>query len=273
MTGFSGLLRSGLCICAILAVAAGCSGSQTQSNALVPGQSGTAAEQLSRLGVGSTMAADLQSSDLLYVADSKDGSVRVYSFPEGKPQGRLLDVGAGALCSGRNGDVVALAGSEILKYAHGGTRPISELHNPFGGSQQGCALDPTSGDLAVSGSSAAQSGVAIFTGAKGAATIYAAPRNGGYASLAYDNDGNLFAQTNSGNLVELARNAKRFREVDWGGARPPHAGAIQWDGKYLAIAGDATILRYSISGYRASPAGKVALESVAAASFEIYNGK
>ena len=85
MQDFSRLLRSGLSFCAILAVAAGCSGSQTQTSALVPGQSGTTAAQLSRLGVGSSMAPDVQSSDLLYVGDPKDGSVRVYSFPSGKP--------------------------------------------------------------------------------------------------------------------------------------------------------------------------------------------
>lgn len=273
MTAFSVLLRGKLCVCAILAVAAGCSGSQTQTSALVPGESGAAAAQLSRLGVGSSMADDVASSDLLYVADSKDDSVRVYSFPAGKLQGRLVNVRAGALCSGRNGEVVAPAGSEILKYAHGGTRPIEELHDPFAGSQQFCALDPLTGDLAVSGGSAARSGVALFAGAKGAATIYAAPSNAVYASLTYDNDGNLFAQTNSGNLFELARNAKRFKEVDWGGVRPPRAGAIRWDGKYLAIASDATILRYAVSGYRASPAGKTALETVIGASFEISRGK
>ncbi|HEY1883252.1 MAG TPA: hypothetical protein VGG51_09475 [Candidatus Cybelea sp.] len=273
MTAFSGLLRGSFCACAILTVAAGCSGSQTQTGALVPAESGAAATQLSRLGVGSSMAPDVASSDLLYVADSKDDSVRVYSFPAGKPQGRLAGVRADALCSGRDGDVVAPARSEVLRYAHGGTRPIGELHSPFSSAQQFCAIDPATGDVAVSGSSATQSGVAIFARAKGPATIYAAPRNGGYVSLAYDNDGDLFAQTNAGILVELARNAKRFRAVDWGGAQPPHAGAIQWDGKYLAIASDATILRYAVSGYRASPAGRVALESVVGRPFEIYNGK
>jgi hypothetical protein len=274
MQDFSRLLRSGLSFCAILAVAAGCSGSQTQTSALVPGQSGTAAAQLSRLGVGSSMAPDVQSSDLLYVGDSKDGSVRVYSFPSGKPQGRLLDVGAGALCAGKGGDVIAPAGNEILRYAHGGTRPIAVLHAPFGGSQQSCAVDPATGDLAVSGSSAAQSGVAVFAGAKGTATSYTAPHDGRYASLAYDNDGNLFAETNSGNLVELARNGERFREVEWGGARPPRLGAIQWDGEYLAIASDAAIFRYTVSGYRASPAGKTLLESAASGGrFNIYKGK
>jgi len=271
---FSGLLRNGLGVWAMLTLAAACSGSQTQTSTLVPGQSGITAAQLSRLGVGSSMAADVQSSDLLYAADAKDGSVRIYSFPAGKPQGRLLDVAANALCAGTNGDVFAATGSEILKYVHGGTRPAAVLHGPFGDSRQFCAVDSANGNLAVSGSSAAQSGVAIFAGAKGAATIYAAPRNGGYASLAYDNDGNLFAQTNSGNLFELVKNGKRFIRVDWAEARPPHAGAIQWDGKYLAVASGATILRYAVSGYRASPAGKTALESIASgAQIGIYEGK
>src|SRR5271165_6559478 len=102
MKAFSELVRCAVSACAILAIAAGCGGSQTQTNSLVPGQSNAATAELVRLGVGSSMAAGAQSSDLLYVADSKDGSVNVYTFPQGRPQGRLLNVRANALCAGKN---------------------------------------------------------------------------------------------------------------------------------------------------------------------------
>ncbi len=182
MKAFSGLLRGGLSACAVLAIVSGCGGSQTQTNALVPGQSNAATAELGRLGVGSSMAADAQSSDLLYVADAKDGSVHVYSYPAGKPQGRLLDVRANALCAGKNGDVFAPAGNEVLRYAHGGTRPIAVLHDPLGTAPQFCAVDSTTGNLAVSGGSATQSGVAIYAAAKGGPTIYAGRNDARYGS-------------------------------------------------------------------------------------------
>ena len=203
----------------------GCGGSQTQTNALVPGQSNAATAELGRLGVGSSMAADAQSSDLLYVADAKDGSVHVYSYPAGKPQGRLLDVRANALCAGKNGDVFAPAGNEVLRYAHGGTRPIAVLHDPLGDAPQSCAVDSATGNLAVSGGSATQSGIAIYVAAKGSPTIYAGRNDARYGSVAYDNDGNLFALTAAGKVVELANGGKRFRELGWSGA-PPAAGRL-----------------------------------------------
>jgi PQQ enzyme repeat len=273
MKAFSGLVRGGLSACAILAVGTGCGGSQTQNTSLVPGQSNAATAELSRLGVGSSMATDAGSSDLLYVADAKDGSVYVYSYPAGKPQGRILDVRADALCSSHNGDVFAPAGGEILQYAHGGTRPIAELHKPRGGAAAFCTVDPTSGNLAVSIGSGSQSRVAIYAGAKGGPKIYSARNGGGFGSVAYDNDGNLFVHTSAGNLAELPKDGSRFNSVEWSGA-PPRLGAIQWDGKYLAVSDGAKILRYAVSGYRAVPAGEIALKGAAGApQFWIHKGK
>jgi hypothetical protein len=257
---FSRLMRSGLSACAILVIAAGCGGSQNQTTSLVPGQSNQAAAELGRLGVGSSMSDDAQPSDLLYVADSKDGSVRVFSYPAGKPQGRLLSVRANALCAARNGDVFAPAGNEIARYSHGGTRQLELLHDPLGGTAQVCAVDAATGNLAVTGNSDTQSGVAIYAGAKGTPAVYAARNNDGYESLTYDSDGDLFAWTAAGDLVELAKGAKRFRVVDWDGARPARAGSIQWDGKYIVVASDATLLRYAVTGYQAQAAGRIALD-------------
>jgi len=273
MKAFSGFLRGGLSAGAFLAMVSGCGGSQTQTNALVPGQSNAATSELGRLGVGSSMVADAQSNDLLYVADAKDGSVHVYSFPGGKPQGRLLDVRANALCAGKNGDVFAPAGNAVLRYAHGGTRPIAVLHDQLAGAPQFCAVDSTTGNLAVSGASASQSGVAIYADAKGSPTIYAGRNDARYGSLAYDDDGNLFALTAAGKVVELAQGGKRFRELDWSGAHPA-AGSIQWDGKYLAVASDAKISRFTVSGYQATPAGEIAIKGAAnVPQFWIHKGK
>ncbi len=257
---FSRLMRVGLSACAIVVIAAGCGGSQNQTTSLVPGQSSPATAELGRLGVGSTMSDDANPSDLLYVADSKDGSVRVFSYPAGKPEGRLLNVRANALCAARNGDVFAPAGNEIAHYAHGGTRQIEVLHDPLGGADQFCAADPATGTLAVTGNSDTQSGVAIYAGAKSTPAVYAARNGNGYESLTYDGDSDLFVGTAAGDLLELVKGAKRFRVVHWNGARPAHLGSIQWDGRYLVVASDSTLLRYAVTGYQAKPAGTIALD-------------
>jgi uncharacterized membrane protein len=46
-------------------------------------------------------------------------------------------------------------------------------------------VDPATGDLAVSGSSAAQSGIAVFAGAKGTATSYVAAHDGAFFKFAW----------------------------------------------------------------------------------------
>ena len=276
MKALSGLVRYALGACTVLAVAAGCGGSQNQTSTLVPGQSNAATAELGRLGVGSSMSADAPTRDLLYVADSKDGSVYVYSYPEAKPQGRLLDVHAAGLCAGKNGDVFMLAGNDVLQYAHGGTRPIAALRNPLGGAAQFCSVDPVTGNLAVSGGASAHSGVAIYAGAKGGPKIYASREGAGlpYGAVAYDNDGNLFVQTAARGLAELPVGAARMREIAWNGAHPPLTGSIQWDGKYLAVASGATILRYTIAGSAAAPAGEIPLRGAASAQqFWIHGGK
>lgn len=265
--------RRAVAATALLALAAACSGGQTQTSELVPGQSGGPATELARLGVGSSMDAGLESTDLLYVADSKDGSVRVYSYPGGKPRGKLLNVGANGLCAGKGGDVVALADKDVLRYAHGGTRPLAVLRDPYGGSRQFCSVDPSSGNVAVSGRSAAGSGITVWAGTKLAARFEAQKRDSGYGPLAYDDRGDLFVLTDSGRLLELTKGAAQFEEVAWGQGRPHEVSAIQWDGKYLAVASDAAILQYSVADFQAASAGRAPIEDAGGASaFWIHKG-
>lgn len=263
---FAASLRRAFGASALLVLVAGCVGSQTQTNALVPGQSGAATEQLARLGVGSTMADGAQTRDLLYVA--KDGDVSAYAYPDGKLQGRLAGVRADGLCASKSGDVFVPSGSEVLHYAHGGTRPIAVLANAPGGAAQFCAVDPASGSLAVSGGTPA-SRVAVYEGAAGTPQIHPAKEGSQYASLAYDDAGTLYAATASGELLALAKGASRFERVAWNGARPARLDAIRWDGKNLAVAGSAgpdgpvTISRYTIVAGSATLAGRTVVPGAA----------
>lgn len=248
-----------LLACASLTLAAGCAGSSTPANPPVPSGLRAATTAPAR---GSSIASDAQTRDLLYVSDRKDGSVSVYSFPETKLQGRLPNIRANGLCSNRNGDVFIPQGNEVLEYAHDDTRPIAVFRRTLGGDVQFCSTDPTTGDLAVSGS---QSGIAIYAGDKAGPKVYRTVHRDRYRSVAYDGAGNLFVESANRNLVELPKGDTRMRDVTWNGMRPSHVGSIQWDGEYLAVESPGsgstptTVFRYAINGAEATLAGETTL--------------
>src|SRR5579863_10312478 len=150
------------------ALVAACGGSQSPIGA--PG----AIPQTSAIAMHaergkSWMLPEAKSSDLLYVAASPDGpngSAYVYTYPQGRLVGTLTGFGVPrGECADSAGDVFIVAytnqsmsSSTIYEYAHGGTKPIAALSDPD--VAVGCAVDPTTGDLAASGD-----GVAIFKNA------------------------------------------------------------------------------------------------------------
>ncbi|HLY03542.1 MAG TPA: hypothetical protein VKR56_13740 [Candidatus Cybelea sp.] len=258
-------IRCVLGVSAALAIAAGCGGAQPQTNALAPTQSDAkSASPEQRGSEPSQIAGGAATHDLLYVSH-KDGSVDVYSYPDGKFERRLSE-GAYGLCADESGDVFIPEGNEILEYAHGGTRPIAVLRNAPGGFIQSCAVDALTGNLAVSGDAGARRGVAIYANAEGTPSSYAVgDRNVASWSCAYDNEGNLFV-SDATRLLELPRGAARFKTIAWNGLRPARLGPIQWDGKYLAASigasgsGPAAISHYRVSNGRATLVDQTALK-------------
>jgi len=251
-------------VLALSACAGNGTGSPGRTNPLIPPEPNAAHET-------SWVARDAGTQDLLYLSNAKDGSVYVYSYPQGKLKGWLLNLQASGLCSDKNGDVFIPKGNAILEYAHGGTQPLAVLRNSLGGASQFCAVDPTTGNLAVSGGASHKYGVAIYTNAKGNPRIYVeGDRNGRYWSCTYDDKGNLFVEVTAGsasgtsNLVELSNGGAQVRNITWNGRRL-RLGSIQWDGKYLAAESPesgsepTTIFRYRVSGRQAIFVGKTAL--------------
>jgi hypothetical protein len=175
---------------------------------------------------------------LLYVLNRNGDSVDVYSYPEGKLKQQLRDVKARGLCADVDGNVFLLQGRTISKYVHGGSHPIAVLGNPLSSASQFCAVDPTTGNLAISGAGPAKSGVAIYANAKGSPQIYGGP-NGTYGSSTYDDRGNLFVAFTGARphgatkLLELEKRSARLRGITFRGMRPLRLRAIQWDGKFL----------------------------------------
>ncbi len=182
----------------------------------------------------SWMPPEAKNENLLYVSTLKHGAY-VFTYPEGKLVGQLGQ--AKGICSDGNGNVfvVQFGAQDVLEYSHGSTK-FKNL-NDSGNAPWGCAVDPTTGNLAVVGGYFhAPENVAIFANASGSPTVYTYG-TGAFMWGAYDNQGNLFitsGATQYGTLFELPKGSGTFTEIAVNktfGDNP----SLQWDGKYLAL--------------------------------------
>jgi hypothetical protein len=191
------------------------------------------------------------SGDLLYgegySQTQGSGVTFILSYPQGHLVGSI-DVAAGGLCSDAAGNVYLLYRNSAIEYAHGGTEPIRTVRIP-GAATQFCAVDPTTGNLALSFSCPpCYQNLAIFPPGSGQPVRYQAPL--GYA-VTYDNQGNLFlGGSEGGEIAELPSGANTFTTISLNeGITDP--GTIQWDGTHVTLQSlrpPVTISRISISG-------------------------
>jgi hypothetical protein len=94
--------------------------------------------------------------------------------------------------------------------------------------------------------------IAIYPNAQGSATVYVFGGRLGFCS--YDDSGNLFVASMDGaGFEELPANGSDLFWITVNGSNP--GGAIQWDGRYLALgspsenkSGPATVYRVKVSG-------------------------
>jgi hypothetical protein len=197
---------------------------------------------------------------LVYVSSLLDNDVYVYSYATQQLVGTLTGFSTPyGLCSDKNGNVwiVNDGASQLVKYAHGGTSPIATLSDPSE-FPEGCAVDPKTGNLAVTNfySQTGGGSVAIYAKAKGSPALYTDPNVAEYRFCGYDNKGNLFVDgASSGSqfaFAELPKGSKTFtditldKNVGW-------PGGVQWDGQYVAVGDtDAGVI------YRTDTTGTVA---------------
>lgn len=252
------------CVCVVMLV--GCVGSQPLANepSALPGDAATPTQaERGR----SWMLPEAKGENLLY---SGQDPVYVFSYPSGKSVGAVYVGGpTNGLCSDEKGDVflTSMEGGTLTEYAHGGSQPISILNIPDGsGGVFGCAVDPTTGDLAATfychnmSRCASPHEIAVFQNASGTPTEYGGSDFPQFMYCGYDNTGNLFADGlavgHSGILSELPagrseltsiRLSKTIRKV----------GQIQWDGTYVTIQDRlrASLYRLKISGSTAKVVG------------------
>jgi DNA-binding beta-propeller fold protein YncE len=220
----------------------------------------------------SWMAAGARHENLLYLSDG-GGYVYVYAYPGGKLEGTLtgFSLPQGECVDGA-GDVFITNTnlSQILEFAHGGTQPIATLNDP-GEYPDGCAIDPTTGDLAVTNLSAYGSGqtnsVSIYSSAQGTPTLYTDPDIYFMFFCAFDNKGDLFVDGqhfggagHGFQLAELPKGSSTFTNI----AMPvvvDFPGGVQWDGKYVAVGDQEADVIYHVRvvGITATVVGTTAL--------------
>ncbi|MBV8196768.1 MAG: hypothetical protein JO263_01415 [Candidatus Eremiobacteraeota bacterium] len=207
---------------------------------------------------------DAAKGTLLYIADSGRFAVDIYTFPALKLAGKIagIDRPQGE-CSDGDGNVwiTSTEGLQILEYAHGGTTPIKVLGDPAG-HPAGCAVDPTTNDLAVTnltGFSGAGS-VLIYRHAGGVPAVYQNPRQSSYFFAAYDSAGNLYA---SGQTVDaayslslLTKGAHSLSSLAIKGATLYFPGTVAWVGSDLILGDQLCRNRKASCFYRASVKGE-----------------
>ena len=179
------------------------------------------------------------SGALLYISDIGNEDVDVFSYPSGKLVGTLTGFNEpNGLCADARGDVFVTDtyAAKVVEYAHGGTKPIAKFGT--GGTPVGCAIDPTSGDLAVTFFTGVNSSgyFEIFTEAKGPGVYYPGLYRTFYCT--YDGSGNLFIDgfNNGGgvSMAELAKGGSKITEINVNGG-VGWSGGLQWDGKHVAL--------------------------------------
>jgi hypothetical protein len=208
---------------------------------------------------GSWMDPQAKSQSLLYVSSVLTGDVYVYTYSTQKLVGTLTGFTQPyGLCVDKSANVwiVNDGASQIVEYAHGGTSPIATLSDT-GEYPEGCSVDPTTGNLAVTNiySTSGAGSVSIYTGGRGNGQIYSDPGMTNDRFCGYDSSGNLFVDgVNSSSsfvLAELPKGSSSFTNIDlkqtieW-------PGGVQWDGKFIAV-GDTD----TGTIYRTNAAGKV----------------
>jgi hypothetical protein len=233
----------------------------------------------------SWMAPEAKERDLLYVSDDTTYDVYVFSYPQGKLVGTLTGFAApGSLCSDARGDVFIpnVLTSTIVEYAHGSASPIGILNDATQSYPDACAVNPVTGDLAVSnngsGTGEGRGGIAIYHAAAGDPAFYRAMYHP--YSCGYDPKGKLFidgedASFDNFQFGVLAGAGRRYRKVVLNQAISL-AGGVAWDGARIAV-GDvygAAIYQFSIRGSIGNRVGSTPLTgTVAAWQFEVDGGR
>jgi hypothetical protein len=283
--------------CLGLAMLAGCSEERAIGGGVPPSGTGMSSQAPNGASAASG-GASAASGDLLYVTTFEKGRrgprgvVSILTFPGGRPVANIFTAGFGtAACSDESGNVWVVVDQHshwnAYEFAHGGTKPIAKIHIPHPNYASGCAVDPTTGNLAV------LVGIEQGSGPRPAVDVWAGAREGTPAVYpiaftpfagAYDDGGNLFVDGYIGSTVffefaELAKGSSSFVNVTLDKRVGFYPGGVQWDGKYIALVpgpvrGHSLIYRVKVAGTIGKVVGEVDVEHLSSmAAFSVKDGK
>jgi hypothetical protein len=262
------IFGTALAILAGSALVAACAGPQSTVGAV-----GATPQMLSAAGTHrdrgrSWMSPDAKKHSLLYVSSVLSDDVYAYSYTTHSLVGTLTGFETPyGLCVDNAADlwIVNDGAQQIVEYAHGGTSPIATLSDS-GEYPEGCSVDPTSGNLAVTNFYSATGGgsVSIYTGAKGTPQTYTDPTIVEYRFCGYDSHGNLFVDgvtaSSTFAFAELPKGSGTFtdipldQKVEW-------PGGVQWDGKYVAVGDTDAGVIYRVNGAKGQIKGTTSLSN------------
>jgi hypothetical protein len=200
-----------------------------------------------------------------YITDFNDSNAFEFNYPKGdssigsianltNPQGECTK-------NGKKTFWVAATGSEVIdEFNAGGSTPISTLSVASAGEPAGCAVDPTTGNLAATIINNGE--VVVFANASGSGTTYQSGLSEAFFA-SYDKDGNLFVDgLNSAGvgLVELTKGGNNFQNISLSNSIE-FPGNVQWDGTYVTVNDQNAhdIYQYTVSGTTAALKGTVSL--------------
>lgn len=214
-----------------------------------------------------------RSLPLLYISDWKTNDVYIYDYTTGRGVGRLTGFKSPyGQCVNRDGHVwiADLHNFRVVEYAHGEHEPLRSLATT--GFPIGCAIDPTTGDLAVANFSAPRSSgsIEVWMRARGKPKTFHPAKLYYLWPPAYDDAGNLFVEGKDKNgpygLSEIPKGGAALRAIALHGATIHYAAGVVWDGKHLGItdqnANDANktvIYRAAVKGVTATVVGRAHL--------------
>lgn len=207
------------------------------------------------------------SGDLLYVddigVDEFGAYVLVYTYPGGKHVDTLTGFNhLTGECSDTKGNVFILApGDEqqysdlgpttIYEYAHGGSSPIASFTET--GYGLGCAIDPTTGNLAVANPNdeanpyhKGYGDIAVFAGGSSEPTMYYSSTFSNFWYCSYDDKGNLYLSAGVSGGYELARLGPGSGSIEAVDLTAQLYGATllvprpQWDGNKMTVSSTLT---------------------------------
>ncbi len=157
---------------------------------------------------------------LLYVTDLTTFDVDVYAFPSLAHVGKLTGFKEPqGECTDSAGDVwiASALNQQIVQYAHGASSPIAKLSDPVG-YPVGCAVDPASGDLAVTNHDnfSGAASVLVYRHARGTPVSYSNAVQYYDAFAAYDAAGDLYvsgASAKNAYALAVLRHGQRSMSI------------------------------------------------------------